>query len=262
MSTQPINAYPNSYPDARIDQVLNALRTTESPSGLEQRIAARLAQAAEARMLSTTTNPTTSSYITVILNAVKDPCSLLAPAKLYTATALTLLVALTTLPLLHHHTPGTTARTAPILLTPPSSAGFEAPALPSRQNAPTRTAALAAEGISRPRPTPTAVPDPDAIALAETLAPSRPAPPMPRTAQEQLIAAATRPGQPIQLAELDLARAPLLRAAAQARETARIDRYVKTLLAPFAVADALSPTTFSQPPETSTPPPPPNSSSN
>lgn len=259
MSTQPINAYPNSYPDARIDQVLNALRTTDSPSGLEQRIAARLAQAAEARMLSTTTNPT-SSYITVILNAVKDPCSWLAPAKLYTATALTLLVALTTLTLLRHHTSGTTARIAPILVTPPSSPGFEAADLPSRQNAPTRTAALAAEEI--PHPTPAAVPDPDAIALAETLAPSRPAPPMPLTPQEQLIAAATRPGQPIQLAELDLARAPLLRAAAQARETARIDRYVKTLLAPFAVAEALSPTTFSQPPETSIPPPPPNSSSN
>ena len=70
---------------------------------------------------------------------------------------------------------------------------------------------------------------------------------MPLTAQEKLIQAATRPGQPIQLAELDLARAPVLRAAAQARETATIDRYVKSLLAPFALADALQPSTQSQP---------------
>ena len=77
--------------------------------------------------------------------------------------------------------------------------------------------------------------------------------------------AATRPGQPIQLAELDIARAPHLRAAAEARETASIQRYVKSLLASFSVADALSPTTFSQPQETSTPtpaPPPSNSPSN
>jgi hypothetical protein len=87
---------------------------------------------------------------------------------------------------------------------------------------------------------------------------------MPLTAQEKLILSATRPGQPIQLAEFDLARAPVLRAAAQARQTASIDRYVRSLLAPFAVADALSPTTFSQPQETSTPtsPPPSISSSN
>jgi hypothetical protein len=87
---------------------------------------------------------------------------------------------------------------------------------------------------------------------------------MPLTPQEHLMLAATRPGQPIEVAELDIARAPFLRAAAEARETASIDRYIKGLLAPFAVADALSPTTFSQPQETSTPalPPPPNSSSN
>jgi hypothetical protein len=75
---------------------------------------------------------------------------------------------------------------------------------------------------------------------------------------------AMRPGQPIELAELDMARAPLVRAAAEARETASIDRYAKSLLAPFAVADELQPTTFSQPQESPTPnpAPPSNSSSN
>ena len=103
MSPQPPNTYPAAHPDARIDQVLHALRTTEAPSGLEQRIAARLAQAAEARTQSAITNPTTFSYVTVILNAVKDPRILLARAPRYwaAAAALTLLIALTTLTLLH-----------------------------------------------------------------------------------------------------------------------------------------------------------------
>jgi hypothetical protein len=103
--------------------------------------------------------------------------------------------------------------------------------------------------LSEASPTPT---DPDAIALAETLAPSRPAPPMPLTQQELLTLAATRPGQPIQLAELDLARAPALRAAAEASEQASLQRYVKSMLAPFAVAEALSPNNFAEPQEIST----------
>jgi len=272
MSPQPPNTYPAAHPDARIDQVLHALRTTEAPSGLEQRIAARLAQAAEARTQSAITNPTTFSYVTVILNAVKDPRILLARAPRYwaAAAALTLLIALTTLTLLHR-TPSTTARTLPTALTPTPVRGLEGAGLQSRHNAPIRTAALATEGISpsASQPSQTATTsteqqDPDAIALAETLAPSRPAPPLPLTAQEHLLLAATRPGQPIEIAELDIARAPFLRAAAEARETASINHYAKSLLAPFALADALSPTTFSQPQETSTPapPPPPNASSN
>ncbi len=277
MSPQPPNTYPAAHPDARIDQVLHALRTTEAPSGLEQRIAARLAQAAEARTQSAITNPTTFSYVTVILNAVKDPRILLARAPRYwaAAAALTLLIALTTLTLLHRRAPLTTAEIAPNSSTPVAHKAFapslEGAGLQSRHNAPIRTAALATEGISpsASQPSQTATTsteqqDPDAIALAETLAPSRPAPPLPLTAQEHLLLAATRPGQPIEIAELDIARAPFLRAAAEARETASIDHYAKSLLAPFALADALSPTTFSQPQETSTPapPPPPNASSN
>jgi hypothetical protein len=274
MNSQPAHR----YPDARIDQILNALRTTEAPSGLEQRVAARLAQAAEARTLTTSplvpaAHAASRSLFSVILTLSlpkgKDPRILFAAgAKRYTVAAgLTLLAALTALTLLHHRAPLTTAQITPNSSTPFAhnqavASSLEGAGLQSRHNAPTRTVALAAEEISQPRPYPTSTeqPDLDAIALAETLAPSRPAKPLPLTAQEKLILSATRPGQPIQLAELDLARAPILRAAAEARETASIDRYVKSLLAPFAVADELSPTTFSQPQETSTPPPPPTSS--
>jgi hypothetical protein len=317
MNHQPAHTYPNSYPDTRIDQVLDALRTAAPPTGLEQRIAARLAQAAEARTQSA---PASASYTTVILNAVKDPCSSLAPTKFYSAAALTVVIALITLVTVQHRTHATTAQTIPAahpesrvphlrdglivakvgsptdVLSPAkgnvdiarSTIGapiLEGAGLQSRHQTLSATTALAAEGIftpattqltrgislgshTLPQPAPVPLPpsaqDPETIALAETLAPSRPAPPMPLTAQEKLIQAATRPGQPIQLAELDLARAPVLRAAARARETATIDRYVKSLLAPFAVADALQPTTISQPQEarTSAPAPPTSNPSN
>jgi hypothetical protein len=249
-----------TYSDAAIDQVLDALRTTEPPTGLEQRIAARLAQAAEARALPTSPSVTASSYFAVILNAVKDPCISLAPAKFYSAAALTVVIALTTLMIVHHRPATNTAQInfnyhsnpLPQYLATNSSqsaqdrttnSSLEGARLQSRHTSLIPTAASAAEGISHP-PSPSAQ-DPEAIALAETLAPSRPAPPMPLTAQEKLIQAATRPGQPIQLAELDLARAPIVRAAAQAREIASIDRYVRSLLAPFALADALQPITSS-----------------
>ncbi len=272
---------PASQPDIAIDRVLHALRTTEPPAGLEQRIAARLAQAAEARTAASAFPQSAQSglisYFAVILNAVKDPRILLAAArrKFIATAALTLLIALTTLTLLHHHPATTTAQTdfrahanpAPQSLATTSlrttqdrtvNFTLEGAGLQSRHHAPAATSALPAGVISHP-PSPSAqTPDLDQLALAETLAPSHPAPPMPLTAQEHLMLAATRPGQPIQLAELGTARAPLLRAAAQAREEASISRYVKSLLFPFAVADALSPTTDSQPQELSTPAPPPS----
>jgi hypothetical protein len=279
MNSQPAPTYPNSYPDTRIDQVLDALRTTEPPTGLEQRIAARLAQAAEARTQSAASH-STPSYASVILNAVKDPRILLAPAKLYSAAALTVVIALTTLTILHRHPPANTAQinfnshSNPIAqehaaasnfegaeLQSRHTLGFEGAGLQSRHTAPASNPVLAEEASS---PLPPSAQDPEAIALAETRAPSRPAPPMPLTAQEKLIQAATRPGQPIQLAELDLARAPILHAAAEARETTSIERYVRSLLAPFAVADALQPTASSQPQEapTSTPAEPTSNPSN
>jgi hypothetical protein len=247
--------------DAHIDQVLDALRTTEPPTGLEQRIAARLAQAAEAR----TQTEAASSYFAVILKAVKDPCISLAPAKSYSAAALTVVIALTTLTILHRHSSTTTqSQFIPFRAAAPEqtlAANTRTPRIstPAATSTPTITQVpqTFALGSHTPLqqagfPPPPSAQDPEAIALAETLAPSRPAPPMPLTAQEKLIQTATRPGQPIQLAELDLARAPILRAAAEARETASIESYVKTLLAPFAVADALQPTTSSQPQEAPT----------
>jgi hypothetical protein len=215
----------------------------------------------------------------------RDPRIPLAPARLYTAAAtLTLLLTLTTITLLHHRNSTTSALTSAIRAqsgvphlrdgiivakvgiarsaTPIPS--LEGAGLQSRRNIPTRNPALAAEGISHPASMPqqtpqplsaTEQPNPDTIALTETRAPSHLAPPMPLTAQEHLLLAAARPGQPIEVAELDIARAPFLRAAAKAQEKENIQRYVRTLLAPVAVANALS--TNAQPQEISTPAPAP-----
>jgi hypothetical protein len=85
-------------------------------------------------------------------------------------------------------------------------------------------------------------PDPDTLALAETLAPSRPAPIMALTAQERMLVTATRQGQPIELAELEILRQPSLQAAAQTRERATIRNYVHSLLGPLAAVEAMNPT--------------------
>ena len=271
MNSQPANTHPNSYSDALIDQVLNALRTAEAPAGLEQRVAARLAETAHAR----THSAAAPSFFAGLLNSVKDARTSLAPAQLSAAAALALLVALSTLTILHNHVSTTTqSQSIPFRATEqtrtssPAQIAANNPPIPrasslattsSSANQIPRGFSLGSHSLSNGAGvlTPASSQDPDTIALAETRAPSLTAPPRPLTQQEHLILAATRPGQPIQLAELDLARAPHLRAAAQAREDASIERYVKSLLAPFALADALSSTTSSQPQENSSPTPAP-----
>jgi hypothetical protein len=84
--------------------------------------------------------------------------------------------------------------------------------------------------------------DPDALALAETLAPSRPIAPMPLTAEEHLLVLATRQGQPLELAELETLRQPALQARAEAHQQAAIRNYIHSLLAPLAAAEAINPT--------------------
>jgi hypothetical protein len=250
---------PQLNPDARIDQILTALRTTDPPAGLEQRIAARLAHA---RAQPTLFLPRPSFFT-------------FGAARFYAATACTLLIALTTLTIFHRRSATNTAQTdfntnatqdhaSNSARTTQAHAGssiLDGAGIISLPVERFRRTALPAERTSS-QLQPSAQDDPDQIALAETLAPSRPAPLQPLTAQEHLILVATRPGQPIQLAELDLARAPLLHALAEARESARIERYVKQSLAPLAVADALSSTTDAQPQETATPTPPPTPSQN
>jgi hypothetical protein len=288
-------AFPN--PDARIDHVLEALRSTQPTPGLEARIAAHLLANGDARRLALNTaaasEPTsffaimsrrTAPLFAVVLNAVKDPSIFSAEARPYAFAATTLTLLLTFSVALHlYHNPQTLAQWNPIhapnsaptqtasIIEPSSHATtaqaapnpipstyFEGAELQSRhQPQPTNTA-LAAEAPGIP-PQPT---DPDTIALAETLAPSHPAPPMPLTAQEALLVRATRQGQPIELAELGIARESNLRSIADARDHSSLRQYIKSLLAPLAAAQAFestpSPSPDAAPPapasETTSPP--------
>jgi len=276
-----MNAQPS--PDARVDQVLTALRNTDPPAGLEQRIAARLAQATQHRTHCTPAR-FAPSHVSVILNAVKDHCIPSGSGRRYWIATATLVIALTSLTILHTRPVGNMqSQFVPFYSTPASTAPPVQTATATNAHSPHITSpeghsasathqvprgfSLGSHSLQKAGGllTPASAQDPDQLALAETLAPSRPAPPMPLTAQEQIMVADTRPGQPIQLAELDSARAPIFRAEAEARHNANIQRYVKSLLAPFAVADALQPTKYSEPREISTnasAPPPPISSTN
>ncbi len=304
--TQPPNPT-HAHPDARIDQVLHALRTTEAPSGLEERVAqrltARLAHTAEARTPTTSffaatdgrTTPspfattarratpsalsatdgrtapslfavpdaiTGPSFFAVILNAVKDPRIFFADAMPYAlpATALILLLAIVSITFHTHQPPHTTALSKPTPSHPyaPAQPASLTPALAPPNLQATQLTAIAnttvPQGFSLESSIPANVSelstpptDPDAIALAETLAPSRPAPLMPLTPQENLLLAATRPGQPIEIAELEPLREPALRAAAEAHQHASRRQYLQALLAPLVFAQALEPTSPSPP---------------
>jgi len=239
----------NPQADELVTRVLIGLRDTEAPRGLENRIAARIAarqaQAAEARS-----------------NAPRIP---FAGFWLY-ATAATVLAVLSLIGVSLRHQPQTTANVASTQVPQGFRLGSHSSAKEEGASAPAPAKTQAVQGFSphiSQGPTKTLVPqgfslgshnpakeggvltplvdDPDTIALAETLAPSRPAPPMPLTAQEQLLLAATRRGQPIEVAELDLLRAPALRSAAEARERSNLRQFAQSLLGPLAAAEALNP---------------------
>ena len=239
----------NPHSDPRIDHVLHALRDVESPSGLEARIAARLTQASESRRASASRSATKSLFAVILTQSLpkgKDPRILIAGAPLYTlaATSLVLLAALS-LFALHSYHPGPTsiirsqsspqnseagaARNPDLSVAQKSNPGipFERAALQSRHHVNSANTALATEASSiRPQPTnfePSAPPpdpapptDPDTIALAETRAPSHPAPPMPLTQQELLTLAVLRSGDKEEIAALN----PVHREALFAQEQA------------------------------------------
>jgi hypothetical protein len=255
----------NSTPDQLIDQVLQALRDTQAPDGLEQRVAARLARVAEARTLNPTTRTgdgVTPSFFSVIVNTVKTPRIWSAEARPYAfaATTLAVLITFSLISFTSHRKPITIARWNPLPASIEPQTSIQLTNLaPAQTTAQTRS-------NKRPQPTssPTVTPtDPDTIALAETLAPSHPAPPMPLTAQEVLLFRATRRGQPIELAELDTMRESALRSLAEAHERSTIRRYIQGLLGPLAITQALDPTSPSpssdeaQPTTASDPPSPP-----
>ena len=231
--------HPNNETEARIDHVLHALRDTQPSPGLNARITDRIA---ERRLAITGSRTSSSSLFVVILNAVKDPRILFAEAPLYTLAAVSLaILAALSLTVFHSHRPTTTqSRISASVIQPQSSAQnpeaiaahkpntsthFEGAGFQSRRTNNTANTVLAIEASStRSQPTnfqPSATPtdpdtDPDTIALAETLAPSHPAPPMPLTQQELLTLAILRSGDKEEIAALN----PVHREALFAQEQA------------------------------------------
>jgi hypothetical protein len=255
----------NAAIDHNLDRILTALRDVQPSLGLEQRIAARIAIATEPRTAKT-------SPFAVILNAVKNPRILPLPPRRYifAATTFAALIALYLI-----------ASTAPpkstlVAKSNPASKAVQNSNQPQETAKPAdlaKTSTIAntqvpqgfypgesqvSQGFSPgenqvpqgfslgshrlPERSGVLTPDPDTLALAETLAPSRPAPIMALTAQERMLVTATRQGQPIELAELEILRQPSLQAAAQTRERATIRNYVHSLLGPLAAVEAMNPT--------------------
>jgi len=249
-------------PNELIDRALQSLRDTKAPTGLEARIAARLTQAAEARAITTSSFADTygrTSFFAVILSIVKNPRILLAQVPLYAVAAAALLAA--SLFAFHHHQVSTTV----------AHSNPQPVAAPNQPLSPVQTSSLATtrvpqgfslgfhrttKGTGALAPAPN---DPDTLALAETLAPSHPAPRMPLTPQEHLLLLATRQGQPIEVAELDIARQPALQAASDLHQRALIRRYAQSLLGPLAAAEALNPTSTPPSPDEAPSPQPPSS---
>jgi hypothetical protein len=248
----------NTHADRNIDTVLTGLRTTNAPAGLETRIHARLAQTARFE--------DRRSFSAAILSIAKDPRILLgAPTRLAWAATATAAIAVAFLAT-HHQTTTVAEQSASTPTTQTFSLGSQ-PAtaqvpqrldtwsgssenqvphrldawsgssetqVPQRFSVGSHRSSIEIVGVLTPNP--------DAIALAETLAPSHPAPPLPLTQEEALLLRATRPGQPIEVAELDSLREPMFHAIAEQREYTNIGQYIHALLGPLAAAEVLSPT--------------------
>jgi hypothetical protein len=220
--------------DQRIDQLLHALASTSAPAGIEQRVNARLAQrdvVAEHRA-SLAIRPIGFSLPPRLPRLTLGSGAILAIALVGIGVGLTI-------HLRHTQTQSiaTTTQSAPPVsaigrhrtpLAPPSEA---AAGKQRASNLPAQTPSLshnAADAI-------------DALALAETLAPSHPTPALALTDQETLLIHSTRPGQPLEIAALDLLRESALSAVAEARERASVREYVHGLLGPLATAQVLTP---------------------
>ena len=207
--------------DVQIDQLLHAFATTPSPAGLEQRISARLAQGS---LATTSRSDRTLSQLLI----PKQPSSLLRVFTCATAVLLFAAVGYRALSRPQQHLANTQIAHTPAAT--PTTLVHPSVRLSQRARPHSATA-----NLMQP-----AADDPDTIALAETLAPSHPAPTLPLTAQEALLLRATRPGQPIEVAELETRRDAALTALAAAHRRANIREYIQGLLGPLAIAESLS----------------------
>jgi hypothetical protein len=206
----------NTHPDELLDHVLHALRDTNPEAGLEGRILSRLDHAAKAQ-----SHP---SAFAAFLHTARHPFLWSPTQARYAFAAAALLLVGTTSILVsrtRQQSPATvyTRPTQPFALPQTSPSGTPAPEQPrlvqarSIHHSPAPTSQT--PSLSS---TPT---DPDAIALAETLAPSHPAPRMPLTQQEALMLSVLHSGDQEEIAALN----PIERDAVFAREKAAYQEF-------------------------------------
>jgi hypothetical protein len=238
----PVSSTPDQRIDHVLGALRTAEPAAGIEARVLDRIHARLAEArvseaavSTAAAAPTTTPPTSAapSIYTAILSAIKPSHVFSSPATRY-AFAAASLAAVAAVSIFaahsHHNVP---AQTSASIVTShiQTLASVEGAGLQSRRTHTTTSAALAAEAPRRGRPaaaaaaavepylqphhpphvqnaalastTSTPSTDPDTIALAETLAPSHPGPPMPLTEQERLLVAVARTGDKEEMTALN-----------------------------------------------------------
>jgi len=189
--------HPGDHIDEAIDRVLGDLRDAESPDGMQARILFRLeSRSPSAR--TTTRTAATNGWSNWLFTSSARIAGAFAVAS---ALAVALFLHSTRHP---EATPVWTPQVAaPIASVSPKPLGLSVQRAPSAQRAADSSPepSLRADALAFPQQ-PEPISGEDALAISEMLAPSKPAPPLPLTHQEKLLAQVVRKGDPDQLADL------------------------------------------------------------
>jgi hypothetical protein len=220
--------------DERIDQILRGLNAAEVPARLEQRVIAKVAQR--------TAEVSDTRFVGwQALVARFSPYAVGAAVAVVLCTAYVGWVS--------HRAPGAVEQGHLRTDSGASAPRVSESATPvnARRGVKARSAQRAEMDVAT---APMAVADdPDAVALAETLAPSHPAPPMPATPQELVAMRSGRAGNSVEMAELHGPHEPGFRTE---RERTAVRQYILGLLDPLVTAQNLT----SSPPPAEDPPAP------
>jgi hypothetical protein len=217
--------------DEQIDKVLRGLNTAEVPSRLEQRVMARVAQiSVERAAVSNTRRVRAQALVTRFL-----------PYAVGAAVAVVLCAGYVTM---SSHRVSQTVEQARV---PSDVVGQTQRVLDAGASVHVvRGAALPHVAAGSVVAQTVAADDSDAIALAETQAPSHPAPPMAATPQERVVLRSERSSRAVEMAE---AHEPGFRTE---RERTAVRQYILGLLDPLVTAQNLTPS-----PHVADDPPPP-----
>jgi hypothetical protein len=190
----------DSQHEGAIDKVLTGLRAAEAPAGMEARILRSLeAHSLEARALEARASARTESgWRSSLYALIARPTSTAFIAGSMALASLLLMALFVRSNPRHEEKPaGSQPSAAPIASASPAALGA------IRHDPLTRSVRVRlADPVRQPEPISDPVSEEDALALSEMLAPSKPAPPLPLTHQEQLLAEVVHHGEPEELDQL------------------------------------------------------------